>query len=337
VEDTLAKELYSLPVGAPFSGYFLVEHVEVKKHRTGEPFLRLLLSDKSGSFTALWWKPPKDADLTQFKKGDVVFVSGNVEYFQGNLQPKLKELRLASPDEYSSEKFISTSRYPIQEQFDELLELIETIENPYLKELLELFFYDDQFVELFLKTPAGKTIHHACIGGLLEHTLAVCEICQTVARRFKSIDRDLLLTAAILHDIGKVHEYSVGVGIERTDEGLLLGHLYMSCEMVAFKISQIEGFPKKLKVKLLHCILSHHGEYEHGSPKKPKTLEAVALAYADALDSRVKGFEEFIEKQLAGGEGWTRRHFAFEVPIFFDGKLSYGEEDEETDLQGRRS
>jgi len=325
--DLLVKELYSLPVGAPFSGYFVIEHAEIKKHRTGEPFLRLILSDKTGSFTALWWKPPKDADLTQFQKGDVVFVSGRVEHFQGNLQPKLTEIRKAEEGEYNPEKFICHSRYPIEKQFEELLYKIESIKNPHLKTLLEKFFYDDDFVELFLKTPAGKTIHHACIGGLLEHTLAVVEICETVANRFKSIDRDLLVTAAILHDVGKVHEYSVKVSIERTDEGILLGHLYMSCEMVAFKIAEIENFPKELKTKLLHCILAHHGKYEHGSPKMPKTLEAVALAYADALDSRVKGFEEFIEKQLGGQKGWTRRHFAFEVPIFFDGEINYGEEE----------
>lgn len=320
------REVYKLPVGAPFEGYFVVEHVEIKKHRTGEPFLRLVLSDKTGTFQALWWKPPKGADLTVFKKGDVVFVKGNVEYFNGNLQPKLTDIRIASEGEYDPKKFVSESRFSIEEQFTELLEIIDSVQNEYLKKLLESFFYDDEFVEKFLRAPGGKTIHHACIGGLLEHTLGVVDVCEVVAKRYKSIDRDLLITAAILHDIGKVYEYSIETAIDRTNEGILLGHLYMSCEMVAFKVSQIEGFPKDLKTKLLHCILSHHGQYEHGSPKKPKTLEAVALAYADALDSKVKGFEEFIERELGGEKGWTKRHFAYEVPIFFDGKIDYGED-----------
>ncbi len=324
----LVRDIYRLPVGAPFSGYFVIEHVEIRKHRTGEPFLRLVLSDKTGTFQALWWKPPKDADLTVFKKGDVVFVEGHVEYFNGNLQPKLTQIRVAQEGEYDPKKFICESRFPVEEQFTQLLELIESINNPFLKKLLESFFYDDQFVEEFLRAPAGKTIHHACIGGLLEHTLGVAEICETVAKRYKSIDRDLLITAAILHDVGKVHEYSVETVIDRTDEGILLGHLYIGCEMVAFKIAEIEGFPKELKTKLIHCILAHHGQYEHGSPKKPKILEAVALAYADALDSKVKGFEEFIERELGGERGWTKRHFAYEVPIFFDGKIDYGEETE---------
>ena len=322
------RDIYKLPVGTPLSGYFVIEHVETRKHRTGDPFLRLVLSDKTGTFQALWWKPPKDADLTVFKKGDVVFVEGHVEYFNGNLQPKLSLVRVAQEGEFDPQKFISESRFPIGEQFTRLLEIIETVKNEHLRDLLESFFYDDQFVENFLKAPAGKTIHHSCIGGLLEHTLGVTEICEVVAKRYKSIDRDLLITAAILHDIGKVYEYSVETAIDRTNEGILLGHLYMSCEMVAFKIAEIEGFPKDLKTKLLHCILAHHGQYEHGSPKKPKTLEAVALAYADALDSKVKGFEEFIERELGGEKGWTKRHFAYEVPIFFDGKIDYGEETE---------
>ena len=323
----LVREIYRLPIGAPFEGYFVIEHVEIRKHRTGEPFLRLVLSDKTGTFQALWWKPPKDADLTVFKKGDVVFVKGNVEYFNGNLQPKLSEIRVAEEGEYDPKKFISESRFPIEEQFTRLLEIIETVENGYLKKLLESFFYDDEFVEKFLRAPGGKTIHHACIGGLLEHTLGVTEICETVAKRYRSLDRDLLITAAILHDIGKVYEYSIETSIDRTKEGILLGHLYMSCEMVAFKIAEIGGFPEDLKTKLIHCILAHHGQYEHGSPKKPKTLEAVALAYADALDSKVKGFEEFIERELGGETGWTKRHFAYEVPIYFDGKIDYGEEE----------
>jgi len=325
--DLLVRDIYPLPPGAPFEGYFVIEHVEIRKHRTGEPFLRLVLSDKTGTFTALWWKPPKDADLASFKRGDVVFVSGHVEYFQGNLQPKLTLIRHAEREEFDSEKFITKTRFPIEEQFLKLLELVESVQNPPLRTLLELFFYDDNFVEKFNKTPAGKTIHHASIGGLLEHTLGVAEICETIAKRFKSIDRDLLLTAALLHDIGKVEEYAVDIAITRTDKGILLGHLYMGCEMIAMKIKEISNFPEELKTKLIHCILSHHGEYEHGSPKKPKTLEAVALAYADALDSRVKGFEEHIERELGDKKGWTKRHFAFEVPIFFDGEFKYEEEE----------
>jgi len=320
-----ARELYALPVGSAFEGYFVVEHAEVKRHRTGEPFLRVVLSDRTGSFNALWWKPPQDANFNGFKRGSVVFASGRVEYFQGGLQPRLEVLRVALPGEFDPAKFLSESRYPLKAQLAQLLKVVDSVKNPYLRRLLDAFFRDEEFVKEFVRAPGGKAIHHACIGGLLEHTLGVVEICETVARRFKSIDRDLLVCAALLHDIGKVREYRVEASIRRTDEGVLLGHLYMSCEMVSEKLREIEGFPDELKVKLIHCILAHHGEYEHGSPKKPKTLEAVALAYADALDSRVKGFEEHIERELGDGKGWTKRHFAFDVPIYFDGELDYKE------------
>ncbi|WP_456484956.1 3'-5' exoribonuclease YhaM family protein [Desulfurobacterium sp.] len=321
--DVLVRDIYKMPAGQEFKGFFIIESAEIKKHRTGEPYLRLIVSDRTGTLPILWWKPPKDADLTIFKKGDVVFIEAYVELFQGNVQPKIKFMRHAEKAEFKREKFIKVSRFDVEEQFTKLLEIIETIENPYLKKLLELIFYDDEIASAFMKAPGGKFIHHASIGGLLEHTLGVVEICEVVAKRYKSIDRDLLITAAILHDIGKIDEYSMDVAIDRTDEGILLGHIFTGSELISKKIDEIEGFPKTLKVKLLHCILSHHGEYEFGSPKKPKTLEAVALHYADALDSKVKGYEEHIERELGEGKGWTKRHFAYEVPIYFDGEISY--------------
>ncbi len=325
--EVYVRDIYNLPSGTQFEGFFLIESVEIKKHRTGEPYLRLVLSDKTGTINALWWKPPKGEDLSKFKKGDVVFVKGYSELYQGSVQPKLTFMKVALEGDFHPDKFILKTRYDLEEQFLILLDKIDSISNIYLKSLLKVFFEDETFVRSFLKAPGGKVVHHSSIGGLLEHTLGVVEICEVVSKRYKSIDRDLLLTAAILHDIGKVREYEVKVSIDRTVEGLLLGHLFMSAEMVSKAIDKIEGFPKNLKVKLLHCILAHHGQYEYGSPKRPKTLEAVALAYADALDSKVKGFEEHIERELGEGKGWTKRHFAFDVPIYFDGEMNYEEED----------
>jgi len=324
--EIYVRDIYSLPSGSTFEGYFVIESIELKRHRTGEPYLRLVLSDRTGTVNALWWKPPKGEDLSRFKKGDVVFVKGYSETYQGNVQPKITSMRIASGEEFSPDRFVVRSKYDIEEQFIRLLEKVESVKNPFLRKLLNVFFEDDEFVELFLKAPGGKIVHHSSIGGLLEHTLGVIEICEVISRRYRSIDRDLLLSAAILHDIGKVREYEIKVSIDRTLEGLLLGHLFMGADMVSRAIEGIDGFPEELKVKLLHCILAHHGRYEYGSPKRPKTLEAVALAYADALDSKVKGFEEHIERELGEKKGWTKRHFAFEVPIYFDGEMNYEEE-----------
>ncbi len=324
------RDIYKMPQGQEFEDFFLIESVEIKKHRTGEPYLRLVVSDRTGTLPILWWKPLKDTDLSVFKKGRVVFIQAYVEIFQGNVQPKIRFMRQAENGEFAEEKFISKSRFDIEEQFTKLLEIIDSIRNSYLKKLLEAIFYNDEISSVFTKAPGGKFIHHASIGGLIEHTLGVVEICEVVAKRYKSIDRDLLITAAVLHDIGKIHEYSMDIAIDRTDEGILLGHIYTGSEFIAKMIAEIEDFPKELKVKLIHCILSHHGEYEYGSPKKPKTLEAVALHYADALDSKVKGYEEHIERELGENKGWTKRHFAYEVPIYFDGEINYGEK--ETDL-----
>ncbi len=321
--EVFVRDIYNLSPGQDFKGYFVIDFLEQKKHRTGEPYLRLVLSDRTGSVTALWWKIPKNADITEFKKGDVVFVEAYVEVFQGNIQPKIRFMRKAEEQEYDSSKFVSTSRFDIEEQFLKLLEIIESISNPHLRRLLESIFDDRSISESFMRAPGGKIVHHSAIGGLLEHTLGVVEICEVVSKRYKSIDRDLLITAALLHDIGKIFEYKIDKAISTTDEGVLLGHLYMGCELVSKKIDGLRDFPPELKVKLLHCILSHHGEYEYGSPKKPKTLEAVALHYADALDSKLKGFEEHIIRELGDGKGWTRRHFAFDVPIYFDGDMNY--------------
>ncbi len=316
--DMFVRDIDHLNEGESFKGYFILEQVELKKHKTGQNYLRLILSDRTGAIPALFWKPPKEQDLMVFKRGMPVFAAGHFETFQEKPQPKLTDLRLAREGEYNPEKFLVKSKYDINKQYESLLGKIDSISNPYLKKLLEYFFLDDDFVKKFLKAPGGKIIHHACIGGLIEHTLGVCEICETVSKRYRNINRNLLIAAALLHDIGKVREYSVGISIERTDEGILLGHLYMGAEMISKAIDRIEGFPDSLRVKLLHCILSHHGEYEHGSPKKPKTLEAVVLANADALDSKVKGFEEQIQRELKDQKGWTKRHFAFGVPIYFD-------------------
>ncbi len=313
-----AKDVLKLLPGTPFEGIFVIEATDIKKHKTGEPFLRVVLSDKTGGFTALWWKPPKDEDLSKYKKGDVVFVKGTFELHQGKPQPRLVVFRKLKEGEYPPEKFIEFSKYDIDEMILQVYEIIDTIKNPFLKTLLEKIFKDDNVLKKIKVTPGGKKVHHAAIGGLLEHTLGVVEICEVVVKRYKKLDRDLLIAAALLHDIGKIFEYKLTNTFEITDKGKLLGHVYLGTEFVSKVIDTIPDFPESLKIKLLHCILAHQGEYEFGSPKRPKTLEAAALHLADSLDAKLKAFEEFIEKEMEEGEVWTKMHPAYMVPIYFD-------------------
>jgi len=317
-EGFWAKEVLKLIPGTPFEGIFVIEATDIKRHKTGEPFLRVVLSDKTGGFTALWWKPPKNEDLTKYKKGDIVFVKGTFELHQGKPQPRLTVIKKLKEGEYPPEKFFNFSNYPIEDMVNKVYEIIETIKNPFLKTLLEKIFKNEETLEKIKITPAGKKVHHVSIGGLLEHTLGVVEICEVVVKRYKKLNRDLLITAALLHDIGKIFEYKLTNTFDITDEGKLLGHVYLGVEFVSKIIDSIEGFPKNLKLKLLHCILSHQGEYEFGSPKRPKTLEAAALHLADSLDAKLKSFEEFIDRELEEGSTWTKVHPAYMVPIYYN-------------------
>jgi 3'-5' exoribonuclease len=322
----LVRELKKLPVNSAFTGQYMVELCEVKLHRDGNFFLKFKLRDKTGSFEALWWKPDKE---DTFPQGSVVLVEGRISYHNGRFQPKLIKVEPVNEEEIENYRFQPETSVPVEKLLEELKDFVNSVKNRFLSQLLRMFFEDEVFLNKFISAPAGKSIHHSTKGGLLEHTIEVARICELVSSYNKRINRDLLITSALLHDIGKVREYEFknSLQIERTLEGILLGHLYMGCEMVSEKIAKIPGFPEDLKVQLIHCLLSHHGEYEYGSPKKPKTIEAVTLAYADVLSAKVKSYEEFIQRELAFQKGFTPRHYAFGIPLYWGGG-----EDEEVEL-----
>ena len=199
--------------------------------------------------------------------------------------------------------------------FSQLLSIIKSIGNPYLKRLLESFFVEDEaFVTAFRKSSAAKTVHHGFIGGLLEHTLSVTKLCEYFCTSYPALNRDLLLTAAICHDIGKTKELSLFPVNDYTDEGQFLGHIVMGCEMVGEKARAIEGFPELLKQQLQHCILAHHGEYEYGSPKKPSIMEAVALNLADNTDAKMETFTELLQNTTE--PGWQGFNKFFETNVY---------------------
>lgn len=214
----------------------------------------------------------------------------------------MKRIRKCQEEEYNPTDYLPVSKFDIEEMYKELTGFIGRLENRYLKQLLQALFVEDaEFINLFKKSSAAKTVHHGFVGGLLQHTLGVTRLCEYYCKEYPLLNRDLLISAAICHDIGKVREISLFPQNDYTDEGQFLGHIVIGTEMLAEKISKIEGFPVMLASELKHCILAHHGEYEFGSPKKPAIMEAVALNFADNTDAKLQTFTEILENSTETG------------------------------------
>lgn len=280
---------------------YLCKHKQSAVTKNGKPYDNLILQDKTGTIDAKVWDP-NSAGIAEFDVLDYIEVHGDITSFQGALQANIKRIRKCREGEYEPANYLPVSKFPIEDMFEELLIYIEEIENPYLKQLLKAFFVEDQdFISRFKKSSAAKTVHHGFVGGLLQHTLSVVRLCDFYCRAYPLLKKDLLISAAICHDIGKVREISLFPQNDYTEEGQFLGHIVIGSEMVGEKISKIEGFPVLLARELKHCILAHHGEYEFGSPKKPAIMEAVALSYADNTDAKLETFTEILENTTDTG------------------------------------
>jgi 3'-5' exoribonuclease len=275
--------------------------------RNGKPYETVVLQDKTGTIEAKIWEP-NSAGIFDFAAFDYVEVHGDVVSFQGALQINVKRIRPCKEGEYKETDYLPISRYDIDEMFLELLEYLERVQDKHLKALLTGIFIDDkEFVKDFCESSAAKSIHHNFVGGLLEHTLVVVKLCDFYCSIYPSLQKDLLISAALCHDIGKVREFSKFPLNDYTDEGNFLGHIVIGSEMVTEKIKKIEGFPELLAVELKHCIVAHHGELEFGSPKKPSLIEAVALHFADNTDAKIEAFAEILESsKVAGWQGFNR-------------------------------
>jgi 3'-5' exoribonuclease len=261
------------------------------KNKPGK-YLSLIIADKTGQMEAKVWDRAEEL-ASKFDEEDVVLLEGRVELFNDKLQ--LKVINLHKVDEYDISDFLPKTSKDVDKLFDYIKSI--NIQNSYLKSLLDSFLHDQEFISLFKKAPAAKSLHHSYIGGLVEHTYEVIKICEVVCQLFPQIDRELLLTGAILHDIGKIKELKFTKVIDYTDEGRLIGHVVMGERIISERMETIDGFPKELKMRMSHLLLSHHGEYEWGSPKRPKTLEACTLHYAENLDAQVNRFIQLIEKE----------------------------------------
>jgi len=280
---------------------YLCKHKLSAVTKNGKPYESLILQDKTGTIDAKIWDP-NNAGIADFDVLDYIEVYGDITSFQGALQVNVKRIRKCQEGEFNPADYLPVSKFNIEEMYEELLGYISKVENPYLKDLLKAFFEEDQaFVLAFKKSSAAKTIHHSFVGGLLQHTLSVVRLCEYYCQAYPLLNKDLLISAAIFHDIGKTKEISLFPQNDYTDEGQFLGHIVIGTEMVGEKINKIPDFPALLASELKHCILSHHGEYEFGSPKKPAIMEAVALSFADNTDAKLQTFTEMLESSVETG------------------------------------
>ncbi|MBQ1377037.1 MAG: HD domain-containing protein [Eubacterium sp.] len=262
--------------------------------KNGRSYYSLKLQDKTGVADGKVWDLSNS--IEHFEANDFILVEADVQNYNNALQLNIRRIRKAASGEYDPADYMPVSQFGQDEMFAELKRYMDKVTNPYLKALLDAFFTDDAFVQSWKAHSAAKSVHHSFMGGLLQHTLRVTQLCYFMSLQYPVINRDLLLTAAIFHDVGKTRELSDFPENDYTDEGQLIGHIVIGYQMLKEKIDQIDGFPKKLETELLHCILAHHGEFEYGSPKKPALIEAAALYHADDTDAKLDIFVEEFEK-----------------------------------------
>ena len=281
--------------GDIIQGVYLCKSKAGAKTKAGKDYENVVIMDKTGQIDAKIWDPSSPG-IMDFDANDFVMIKGQVVSYNKTLQFKVDNARKAEPGEYVECDYVPASRFNADDMTAELLGVVDSVKNEYLNRLLNSFFREDTaFVEKFKVSSAAKSVHHGFMGGLLEHTLSVAKMCSKICENYDHINRDITVTSALLHDIGKTREISAFPQNDYTDEGNLIGHIVIGYGMIREKIAGIEGFPEVLGNEIEHCILSHHGQLEYGSPKKPATVEAYALAMADNMDAHFETFREAFE------------------------------------------
>ena len=309
------QPIADITAGSPVEGRYLVARKELRQGGRAGHFLDLTLCDSTGRVTARIWDNATTLS-ERFAQGDVVQVSGAAETYRDELQLRIEQIRALPPDEADPSEFLPRTKKDTGELEKRLAETVKSVGNEHLRELLLRLFRDQDFRKKFVSAPGAKALHHAYVGGLLEHTAEVVELCEKTAEVFPQLDRDLLVTAAILHDIGKIEELTWVAAFDYSDEGNLIGHLALGERRVRQLADQIPEFPEQLKLLLSHMILSHHGSAEFGSPKMPMTAEAVALHHAEDLGAKVNMFLGNIEAAREQGRRWTERHFLLNRALY---------------------
>jgi 3'-5' exoribonuclease len=301
------KLIADLVPGDSVLSFFVVRKKEIKdKKSTNEIFLSFEFGDQSGRIRGSLWKDIQEANKN-IQVGDIIKVKGKVITFFDHNHLSIDQIRKTTPkDNVNSEQFLPSTSKNVQDMYTNLRTNLAEIKNPKLQKLIKLFLSDKEFMDRFCKAPGGKLWHHAYLGGLLEHTLSVITIVKFLIRHYhNSVNCDLLLAAAFLHDVGKIEEFSTSGFVEYSTSGRLLGHITLGANMVMEKISQIPDFPEPQKHQIIHCILSHHGEKDRGSPVVPMTIEALILNFADDLDSSVAAFQRIMSREKEPGKLWS--------------------------------
>ena len=304
-------------------GSFLVRTKEVRQKKTGEPYLSLSLGDKTGELDAKMWDNVAEV-METFERDDFVRVKGVMQSYQNRPQFTVHKLQRQPEDEVDKSDFFPASKRNPEEMFAELMGIVRDIANPHLKALLEAMFADEQIARRYRTAPAAKLVHHAWLGGLIEHVLSLCQLCRVIAPQYAGVDLDLLLTGAILHDVGKIQELNYERGFGYSNDGQLLGHIVIGLRMVGEKLRTLPDFPPRLRTLVEHMILSHHGKLEFGSPKVPQFPEALLLHYLDDLDSKMECLRGLIEQDRQIDGFWTSHNNSLDRPVLKKAKYLEG-------------
>lgn len=306
------RYLKDLREGDMISETYFCKSKQVLQTKAGKSYYSLVLQDKSGTADGKIWDLGPGID--HFEAMDYIRVDAQVVSFQNSLQINIRRVHKCHESEYDPKEYMPCTNKDVKEMYQELTCFIKSMKNEYLRTLATNYFLENkEAAKAFANHSAAKNVHHGFIGGLLEHTVSVTRMCDFIAKNYPVVNRDLLLTAAMFHDVGKIKELSAFPENDYTDAGQLLGHIYIGAELVEKMASEIPGFPEKLKHELIHCILAHHGELEYGSPKKPALVEALALSMADNLDAKLETMKELFDSTEE--KGWLGFQKLFESNV----------------------
>jgi len=302
MKDIYVSDLASFDESKIFDSYFLLLHKQTRTTKTNKPYLCLTLCDKTGQLEGRVWEPADPRIARDFDRGDVVKVRGSVSRFDDRLQMRVEQMRRAVTSEIDKNDLMPSTTFDVDALWRKLMDFVDSFTEPDLKRLLTTLLSDPQLAQAYREAPAARQLHHAWLGGLLEHVVSLLKLADRIAPHYPTLHRDLLLTGVILHDVGKVRELTWDIGFDYSVEGQLLGHIHMGAELVEKTIASLPGFPDRLKTLVIHLILSHHGKLEFGSPKLPMIPEALVLNFIDDLDAKMQAMTNEFEKSAREGK-----------------------------------